>query len=131
MTYSLLLHWRDQKVQIDMVVLDFAKAFDTVPHRSLLGKLQHYGIGKAILNWVSAFLTCRTQNEVVDGQTSRGASVESGVPQGTVLGPLLFLLHINDLSQSVQSTVCLFVDDGLLYRPIKSLQDTITLQKDL
>ena len=105
-----------------MVVLDFAKAFDTVPHRSLLGKLQHYGIDNAILNWVSAFLTCRTQSVVVDGQTSNSASVESGVPQGTVLGPLLFLLHINDLPQSVQSTVRLFADDCLLYRPIKSVQ---------
>ena len=126
-----LLHWRDQKVQVDMVVLDFAKAFDTVPHRSLLGKLQHYGIDDDILNWVSAFLTCRTQSVVVDGQTSNSASVDSGVPQGTVLGPLLFLLHINDLPQSVQSTVRLFADDCLLYRPIKSVQDTITLQKDL
>ena len=71
-----LLHWRDQKVQVDMVVLDFAKAFDIVPHRSLLGKLQHYGIDNDILNWVSAFLTYRTQSVVFDGQTSNSASVE-------------------------------------------------------
>ena len=97
-------------------------------HMSLLGKLQHYGIDNDILNWVSAFLTCRTQSVVVGGQNSNSVSVESGVLQGTVLGPLLFLLHINNLHQSVQSTVRLFADVCLLYRPIKSVQDTIIIQ---
>ena len=75
----------ESKTQTDVVVLDFSKAFDVVPHQRLLHKLDHYGIRGATLNWIQHFLTNRTQKVVVDGSSS-----ESGVPQGTVLGPLLF-----------------------------------------
>ena len=81
------------KSQIDVVILDFLKAFDTVPHAGLLGKLEHYGIDSKILLWITNFLNNRKQRVVVDGSFSNYAEVESGVPQGTVLGPLLFLLH--------------------------------------
>lgn len=130
-TFQDLLYYRDKNIQVDVAVLDFSKAFDTVPHRRLLGKLSHYGIKGEILHWIEAFLTGREQRVVVDGHRSTPADVLSGVPQGTVLGPLLFLLHINDLPSVVDSQVRLFADDCLMYRPIRSREDRIALQSDL
>lgn len=127
---DLTMQW-DQKKQVDIAVLDFAKAFDTVPHRKLLSKLKHYGIDGNTHAWITDFLSNREQCVVVDGETSGWVPVKSGVPQGTVLGPLLFLLHINDLPQAVKSQVRLFADDCLLYRTIDSRDDQATLQKDL
>lgn len=99
--------------------------------RQLLSKLQHYGITGNLHKWITNFLTQRTMKVVVEGQSSKEAKVESGVPQGTVLGPLLFLCHINDLPEAVNSTVRLFADDCLLYRTIHSFLYHITLQEDL
>ena len=107
------------------------KAFDTVPHASLLGKLEHYSIDSKILLWITNFLNNRKQRVVVDGNFSNYADVESSVPQGTVLGPLLFLLHINDQPSCVNYKVRLFADDCLLYREIKNNQDQIDMQRDL
>ena len=98
----------NSKSQIDVAILDFSKAFDMVPHAGLLGKLEHYGIDSKILPWITNFLNNRKQRVVVDRSFSNYADVESGVPQGTVLGPLLFLLHINDLPSCVNSKVRLF-----------------------
>ena len=94
--------------QIDIAVLDFSKAFDTVPHDGLLSKLKHYCIDEKIWLWIYNFLKNRKQCVVVDGKQSSLIDVDSGVPQGTVLGPLLFLLHINDLPSVVSSKVRLF-----------------------
>ena len=89
------------KTQTDVVVLDFSKAFDVVPHQCLLHKRDHYGIRGTTLNWIQNFN--RTQKVVVDGSSSESARVKSGVPQGTVLGPLLFLTYTNDLPSTVSS----------------------------
>jgi len=91
-----------------MAILDFSKAFDVVPHRRLLGNLSLYGINGPILRWIEAFLTDWVQEVVVKGFRSPEGRVLSGVPQGTVLGPLLFLLHINDLPSVITSQIKLF-----------------------
>ena len=117
--------------QVDAVVLDFSKAFDKVPHSRLMNKLDFYGIRNKAHVWVGAFLNNRQQCVVLDGFSSTSAKVLSGVPQGTVLGPTLFLLFINDLPQYCKSSVRLFADDCVLYREIRSSQDSIILQQDL
>ena len=111
--------------------MDFAKAFDTVPHDHLLGKMAFYGVQGPILKWVSTFLKSRDQCVLVEGRRSGPVSVESGVPQCTVLGPLLFLMYINDLPGLVSSNIRLFADDCLLYRTISSVDDQVALQRDL
>ena len=121
----------DHKKQIDIILLDFAKAFDTVPHQRLLTKLQHYGIRDNTYNWIKAWLSNRTQQVLLDGITSSSISVTSGVPQGTVLGPLMFLLYINDIISNINSPLRIFADDCLLYRIINTSKDTIIFQKDL
>ena len=122
--------YRGQKDQIDITVLHFSKAFDTVPHDRMLGKLEFYSITGPVLNWTAAFLKNRVQRVVVDDRQSRSAT-DSGVPQGTVLGPLLFLLHIFDLPSVVDLQVRLFEDDCLVYHPIHSEADQVLLQRDL
>ena len=126
-----LLSSFDSGKQIDMAILDFSKAFDTVPHDRLLYKMENFGICDSLLKWLRCFLTERNMRVVVDGANSPSTSVDSGVPQGTVLGPLLFLCHINDLPEAVKSQVRLFADDCLLYREIVDFQDHYTLQRDL
>ena len=120
----------DKNIQVDIGILDFSKAFDVVPHRRVLNKLEFYGINGNIHAWISAFLHDRTQSVVVDGVSSSPVEVDSGVPQGTLMGPLIFLLHINDLPQHVTSYVRLFADDCLLYRPIHTAEDQCKLQED-
>ena len=116
---------------MDAILLDFSKAFDKVCHRKLLLKLEHYGINGNILSWIEDFLSGRTQNVVVRGTNSENSPVTSGVPQGTVLGPLVFLVYINDMPLTVESSLPLFADDSLLYRIIKKLADSHILQTDL
>ncbi len=114
------LDQRDIK-QVDAIVLDFAKAFDKVPHNRLTLKLKYYGISGPVLHWLTAFLTDRTQRVLLDGSSSDTVPVSSGVPQGTVLGPFLFLFYINDLPLSTHnSSTRLFADDSLLYRAVKT-----------
>ena len=105
----------DKKQQVDAAVLDFSKAFDKVPHVRLHNKLSFYGIRGNNLDWITAFLSGQTQRVVVDGHTSPPADVLSGVPQGSVLGPVLFLLFINDIATNIDSHIRLFAGDCLLY----------------
>ena len=121
----------DKRQQHDLIVLDISKAFDRVPHERLLRKMDHYGIRGSTLEWIRAFLTDRVQQVTVEGATSDSIQVLSGVPQGTVLGPLLFLVFINDLPDCVDSGIRLFADDCTLYRCIKNQKDCDTLQQDL
>lgn len=120
----------DDKQQTDVLILDFSKAFDSISHRRLIFKLDHHGICGKTLGWIKTWLTNRTQKVVVDGETSNEISVQSGVPQGTVLGPLMFLLYINDIGNDIESNIRLFADDCLLYRVINCAQDAIDLQSD-
>jgi hypothetical protein len=117
--------------QIDAVVMDFSKAFDVVQHGSLLVKLNYYGIRGSTLKWIDSFLTNRSQRVVVDGDMSEVAPVTSGVPQGSVLGPILFLVYINDMPECISSTSRLFADDTIVYRPVSNEGDCQILQKDL
>ena len=110
-------------------MLDFSKAFDTVAHNKLLLKLEHYGIQSSTHLWLQVWLTNRTQEVAVEGETSNTLKVLFGVPQGTVLGPLMFLfLYINDISTGIGSSIHLFADDYVLYRVIKSIKDQNHLQ---
>ena len=126
-----ILHDLDHLKQVDLIFLNFCKAFDTVPHSRLLLKLSLYGIQNNVNLWIQSWLTQRVQRVVVNGSHSTWLSVESGVPQGSVLGPLLFLIYINDIVKDISSNLRLFADDCLLYCVITSEEDSALLQNDL
>ena len=137
-TVTQLLFYLDECIKtvadggvVDSVYLDFSKAFDTVPHRRLLKKLQAYGIDGDILQWIQAFLQGRTQEVMVNGQRSKADNVISGVPQGTVLGPILFVIYINDLLDCINSNGLMFVDDTKIFRAVSSYDEADQLQADI
>ena len=111
--------------------MDFAKAFDKVPHRRLLHKLEYYGIRGNTHKWINSWLSGHTQPVVLDGRASDPVPVLSSVPQGLVVHLFLFLIFINDLLDNIRSSVRLFTDDCVQYRNIHSLQDCLILQEDL
>ena len=110
--------------QVELVLLDFSKAFDKVNHLKLLFKLPTHGVKGKTLKWISSFLGGRTQAVVLEGECSAEVPVTSGVPQGSVLGPLLFLLYINDLPEHIQSQVRLFADDTAVYLTVTNTNDS-------
>lgn len=123
---------RNLSIPTDVIFLDLAKAFDSVPHERLLLKLKSNGIDGSLLNWLRHFLVGRKQRVVVRGSCSDWSCVTSGTPQGTILGPLLFLLYINDITECISSTVKLYADDTKIYREISDpITDCRILQDDL
>ena len=111
--------WLDEGSPVDIIYLDFKKAFDKVPHQRLLLKLNAHGIGNGMINWIEKWLIDRRQRVVVDGEVSNWKTVLSGVPQGSVLGPILFLIYINDLDDDITSKVLKFADDTKVFRKRK------------
>jgi len=116
--------------KIDVLYFDFAKAFDTVPHRRLMAKLESYGIVGKTLNWVNSFVSGRKQRVTVAGAESEWHDVTSGIPQGSVLGPTLFIMYNNDVPDVVSSILKVFADDTKLYRQITTATDRDILQDD-
>ena len=118
--------------QVDVILLDFSKAFDKVPHQRLLHKLQYYGVQDNTLRWIESFLQDRKQEVLLDGIYSLPEDVTSGVPQGTVLGPLLYLTYTNNLTTVVQNSLTkLFADDCLLLKAIYKDNYQEDIQKNL
>ena len=121
----------DDAIQTDIVYLDFAKAFDTVPHERLLIKLKKCGIRGYALQWIRNFLINRRQRVVLRNGVSSWQNVLSGVPQGSILGPLLFLIYVNDMPDIVATTAKMFADDTKVYNKIKVIENCHELQDDL
>jgi len=116
---------------VDIVFLDLAKAFDKVPHQRLLEKLRKHGIGGKLLRTIGNWVSKRRQRVCVKGVKSTWEEVWSGVPQGAVLGPLLFLIYINDLEEDVISKVFKFADDTKSFRQVSDMVDAVGMQEDL
>jgi len=121
----------DKGIPVDVVYFDFWKAFDSVPHKRMLKKIEAYGITGKLLKWVSDFLTKRLQRVVIGEATSDWMEVLSGIPQGSVLGPLLFLIYINDLPDVIKGFVKLFADDTKLYGPMRGPSDRDVMNSNI
>ena len=121
----------DDKQQVDLIILDFQKAFDKVPHRRRLHKLHESGIHGQLHEWMPCYLTEQTQRVTVDGCKSTEARVMSGMSQGTVLDPMMFLTYINDITRGINGQMRLFADDALLYYLVRTIEDGAFLQHDL
>jgi ribonuclease P/MRP protein subunit RPP40 len=130
--YDNIICLLENGVNVDTVYLDFAKAFDKVDHSIVIKKLSLIGIRGKVLSWIESFLTNRTQKVMVNGFLSEPAPVISGVPQGSVLGPLLFLILIGDIDRDIaESFISSFADDTRLTRAVSGVRDASSLQTDL
>jgi len=121
----------DPGKDVDVIFLDFAKAFDKVPHQRLLQKLASHGITGKLLKWISNWLSNRMQRVCVNGSLSDWILVLSGVPQGSVLGPMLFLIFINDLDCGIIKWILKFADNTKIFGPICDCNDYMVFQEDL
>ena len=123
--------WVDEGYPVDIIYLDFQKAFDKVQHQRLILNLKSHGIGIIIINWIEKLLTDRRQRVVVDGEVSNWKLVLSGVPQASVLGSILFCIYLNDLEEGVTSQILKFAVNTKLVRQIKGNGDKQQLQDDI
>nr|VZI32768.1 unnamed protein product [Spirometra erinaceieuropaei] len=121
----------DEDGRVDVIYTDFKKAFDSVPHKRLIYKLSEIGIRGTLLTWITDFLTGRSQTVCIEASRSTPTPVLSGVPQGSVLGPLLYLVYINDCVDDLGCSAIMFADDVKLWRPIRSDADRYALQDSL
>ena len=121
----------DEEGGVDVAYLDFSKAFDSVPHQRLLKKIRAHGISGNLLRWIQSFLGDMSQCVVINGKKSKWAEVLSGIPQGSVLGPILFVIYINDLPDVLKGRVKMFADDTKVYTHIREQKDSEVLQEDL
>ena len=121
----------DNGDRIDAIVIDFSKAFDLVLHDRLLMKIAISGVDSRIVAWVREVLRGRTQRGRVGGQLSEEVRVTSGVPQGSILCPLLFLAYVNDIWRNIESTIRVFTDDCVIYKQIINNEDIDSLLEDL
>ena len=123
----------DEGGAVDCIYLDFAKAFDKVPHQRLISKVESFGITNPVLGWIQSFLANRKQRVVIQNARSQWKPVTSGVPQGSVLGPVLFAMYINDLPEEVgfDCLTYMFADDTKLYRMVETQYDQLKLQEGL
>ena len=133
---SVLHDWHQQleeKKEVCAVFFDLRKAFDTVPHLPLMHKLQSLGVESYLLKWIHSYLTNRRQCVVLDGAKSSVLPVSSGVPQGSVFGPLLFIIFIDGVEGATvfNSTVVLYADNMVLYRTIQTHEDYSLIQMDI
>ena len=122
---------RSTTSQLLEIMDHWTESFDSVSHELLIHKLKSYNISDSMITWLSSFLNNRKQSVRINGSTSSWTSVTSGVPQGSILGPLMFLLFVNDIPQITSSNIMLFADDTKLWRLIKSIDDVNILQEDL
>ena len=129
-TVELLQKDLDDKQQTYLIIIVFQKAFDKEPQRQPLHKLHDSGIHGQLHEWLTCYLTERKQRVMMDGCKSTEAGVVSGVPHGTVLGPLMFLTYINDSTVGIDGQMILFPDDVLLYYPVRKIEDGAYLQHD-
>ena len=121
----------DKGLPIDVIYLDFSKAFDRVPHHRLIKKINACGIGGNVSTWIENWLSERKQRVVVKGSASKWSNVSSGVPQGSVLGPTLFIIFINDIDENIVSSLSMFADDTKVINEVSKIGNAYTLQEDL
>jgi hypothetical protein len=126
-----ITHAIAQGIPVDVFYADFAKAFDKVPHKKLIAKLKSYGINDKTVTWIQSFLADREQRVVLGKESSNWSRVTSGVPQGSVLGPLLFVIYINDLTKAIENRAGLYADDSKVFRTVENEVDRLSLQKDI